>query len=568
MEKSGKFNLNNCKTPNLKSKISINHEKIRLNKKIINLEENLSYCNNELNIYKNEIDSLNKQLVILGERYNKCLEDNKIYVDNINNNNIELNNYKLEKNDFNNTIKKYTAKINLCDKKIQKLLEEKKDIYDEKEDILKTKEELKNSDKTILKSKILDKIIKKKEIVLPALIRNYRNKIESILNMYKKYYETWLNIFIEDWNGDKNNIFSLSGNRNIDILKKFGYNTNFLKNGIPDKIIEEPNDGWKLYNSESLNFIIKDYICFKNILLKSCPGCDDFVINKGIDISIKNLFDAVSICIPSNYNSNEEQVQLLNSNYSNSNYWSNYKDNIDKSIICSKNIITIKDKINDLENMSNDINCFLNNMDNYFEDFILETINYKKMESLWDKILHENQKIYDIISKQFTNISENCFLKDHIFIQVDFVKFIDKKEIIQWIREVPLVYFDSISGPLVFGDFKTYDVTNYLITNINGYVDLNEEKTYQLAGEYGNLFKRNIDESNMCDNINIILKQTNNVPINDRWEVIKTSDQYRSEILNKDIFNISKININFTNILNDYTKFKILFCSDFEYINM
>jgi len=568
MEKSGKFNLNNCKTPNLKSKISINHEKIRLNKKIINLEENLSYCNNELNIYKNKIDSLNKQLVILGERYNKCLEDNKIYVDNINNNNIELNNYKLEKNDFNNTIKKYTAKINLCDKKIQKLLEEKKDIYDEKEDILKTKEELKNSDKTILKSKILDKIIKKKEIVLPALIRNYRNKIESILNMYKKYYETWLNIFIEDWNGDKNNIFSLSGNRNIDILKKFGYNTNFLKNGIPDKIIEEPNDGWKLYNSESLNFIIKDYICFKNILLKSCPGCDDFVINKGIDISIKNLFDAVSICIPSNYNSNEEQVQLLNSNYSNSNYWSNYKDNIDKSIICSKNIITIKDKINDLENMSNDINCFLNNMDNYFEDFILETINYKKMESLWDKILHENQKIYDIISKQFTNISENCFLKDHIFIQVDFVKFIDKKEIIQWIREVPLVYFDSISGPLVFGDFKTYDVTNYLITNINGYVDLNEEKTYQLAGEYGNLFKRNIDESNMCDNINIILKQTNNVPINDRWEVIKTSDQYRSEILNKDIFNISKININFTNILNDYTKFKILFCSDFEYINM
>ena len=568
MEKSGKFNLNNCKTPNLKSKISINHEKIRLNKKIINLEENLSYCNNELNIYKNKINSLNKQLVILGERYNKCLEDNKIYVDNINNNNIELNNYKLEKNDFNNTIKKYTAKINLCDKKIQKLLEEKKDIYDEKEDILKTKEELKNSDKTILKSKILDKIIKKKEIVLPALIRNYRNKIESILNMYKKYYETWLNIFIEDWNGDKNNIFSLSGNRNIDILKKFGYNTNFLKNGIPDKIIEEPNDGWKLYNSESLNFIIKDYICFKNILLKSCPGCDDFVINKGIDISIKNLFDAVSICIPSNYNSNEEQVQLLNSNYSNSNYWSNYKDNIDKSIICSKNIITIKDKINDLENMSNDINCFLNNMDNYFEDFILETINYKKMESLWDKILHENQKIYDIISKQFTNISENCFLKDHIFIQVDFVKFIDKKEIIQWIREVPLVYFDSISGPLVFGDFKTYDVTNYLITNINGYVDLNEEKTYQLAGEYGNLFKRNIDESNMCDNINIILKQTNNVPINDRWEVIKTSDQYRSEILNKDIFNISKININFTNILNDYTKFKILFCSDFEYINM
>ena len=120
---------------------------------------------------------------------------------------------------------------------------------------------------------------------------------------------------------------------------------------------------------------------------------------------------------------------------------------------------------------------------------------------------------------------------------------------IQWIREVPLVYFDSTSGPLVFGDFKTYDVTNYLITNINGYVDLNEEKTYQLAGEYGNLFKRTIDESNMCDNINIILKQTNNVPINDRWEVIKTSDQYRSEILNKDIFNISKINSLKTKIL-------------------
>ena len=536
METTGKFNLNKSKKKSI-SNISLNHEKIRLNKKIITLEEQLNLNNEQLNKSQDENSSLNEQLIILAERYNKCLNENKIFVNNINRNQSELTKYRLEDKNHNEIIENYNIKIKELEININNLLKE-------------------TEDNIKIKSNIFSNIKSKKEIILPSLIRNFKNKIINILSILNKYYKTWLQIFINDWNGDNTNIFSLGSNRTLEILKKFGYNTIFLKNNIPNKIIEEPINGWKISDKESLNYIIKDYIYFSNILLKSCPGCDNFVINKNINISIKTLFDAVSICTPENYDSNIDQLQLLNSNYSNAKFWSNYKDIIDKTIICSKNIVTINNIIDNLSIINDNITKLLDNIENNFQNIIIETSNYIKIESIWETILNDYKNIYTIISDELLKLSNNNYLKDHIFIQVDFIKLIDKNNIIQWIREIPLLYTDSINGPNVFQEYNSYNVTKYLITNIDGNINSKENETYQLAGDYANLFK---DESN---------QQINKIPIHDRFEVIKSSDEYRTEILNKDVFDISKINILFDNISNEYNKLKNLFLTDFEYINM
>ena len=558
MNKSGKFKLNESTNLKNKSSIVINHEQIRLTSTIKNLETLLLQRENEILNINEDKKSLDRQLSLLGNRYTEIVEKTKI-LNNRNNRETSLaTRYKLDLEKVQVNLDKCKELIIIKKEEIKQLKTDKKVLFDEKADILITKKELTDSNKIILRSSVMERMKVKKQVILPSILKNFQKEINKILNEFQSYNNYWLNIFTNDWKGTRSNVFSLSGNRSIEILKKFGYTQNFQKNGIPFKKITEPFDGWVLSDTKSIDYLVKDYISFSNILPKSCPGCDDFVLDKNIDLPLKTLFDAVNTSIPGkSINNSENQQLIINSSYNNYKYWSNCKEIIDKCVVCSNNIVDLNDKLKNINKLNSCLSTLFDNINDILEEYLLIEDDYDKMKILLKELLKEVSKIYDLISNQFFEIKNYDYNRDNIFVQVDCVSKIDKLNVIQWIRQVPLVYGDPIFGPNVF-QIPEYNPIEYLIANKNG--DLSnhdDDKTYQLAGDLGNEFFITTD------------KQDNKVHINDRWEIIKTSEEFQDDIINfQEESNINNIILYFKNIIDFNTKLDSLFTCELDNLNL
>ena len=558
MDINGKFRLNESSNLINKSSIVVNHEQIRLNKTIDNLKILLLQKDNELvNINEDKI-SLDRQLLILGSNYTE-LQDEINILNNRNTRETSLaNRYKLDLDKIQANLDKCKELNKKKKEEIKQLKSDKKALFDEKADILITKKELTDSKKVILRSSVTERMKVKKQVILPSVLKNFQKEINKILNEFKIYYNNWLKNFVNNWKGDNSNILSLSSNRSIEILKKFGYNQNFQKNGIPFKKIIQPSDGWILYDIKSIDYLVKDYSCFHNILPKSCPGCDDFVLDKNIDLPLKTLFDAVNTSIPGNsFNNFDNQELIIDSSYNNYKYWSNCKEIIDKCVVCSNNIVDLNDKLKNINKLNSCLSTLFDNINDILEEYLLIEDDYDKMKILLKELLKEVSKIYDLISNQFFEIKNYDYNRDNIFVQVDCVSKIDKLNVIQWIRQVPLVYGDPIFGPNVF-QIPEYNPIEYLIANKNG--DLSnhdDDKTYQLAGDLGNEFFITTD------------KQDNKVHINDRWEIIKTSEEFQDDIINfQEESNINNIILYFKNIIDFNTKLDSLFTCELDNLNL
>ena len=558
MDINGKFRLNESSNLINKSSIVVNHEQIRLNKTIDNLKILLLQKDNELvNINEDKI-SLDRQLLILGSNYTE-LQDEMNILNNRNTRETSLaNRYKLDLDKIQANLDKCKELNKKKKEEIKQLKSDKKALFDEKADILITKKELTDSKKVILRSSVTERMKVKKQVILPSVLKNFQKEINKILNEFKIYYNNWLKNFVNNWKGDNSNILSLSSNRSIEILKKFGYNQNFQKNGIPFKKIIQPSDGWILYDIKSIDYLVKDYSCFHNILPKSCPGCDDFVLDKNIDLPLKTLFDAVNTSIPGNsFNNFNNQELIIDSSYNNYKYWSNCKEIIDKCVVCSNNIVDLNDKLKNINKLNSCLSTLFDNINDILEEYLLIEDDYDKMKILLKELLKEVSKIYDLISNQFFEIKNYDYNRDNIFVQVDCVSKIDKLNVIQWIRQVPLVYGDPIIGPNVF-QIPEYNPIEYLIANKNG--DLSnhdDDKTYQLAGDLGNEFFITTD------------KQDNKVHINDRWEIIKTSEEFQDDIINfQEESNINNIILYFKNIIDFNTKLDSLFTCELDNLNL
>jgi len=463
MDINGKFRLNESSNLINKSSIVVNHEQIRLNKTIDNLKILLLQKDNELvNINEDKI-SLDRQLLILGSNYTE-LQDEMNILNNRNTRETSLaNRYKLDLDKIQANLDKCKELNKKKKEEIKQLKTDKKALFDEKADILITKKELTDSKKVILRSSVTERMKVKKQVILPSVLKNFQKEINKILNEFKIYYNNWLKNFVNNWKGDNSNILSLSSNRSIEILKKFGYNQNFQKNGIPFKKIIQPSDGWILYDIKSIDYLVKDYSCFHNILPKSCPGCDDFVLDKNIDLPLKTLFDAVNTSIPGNsFNNFNNQELIIDSSYNNYKYWSNCKEIIDKCVVCSNNIVDLNDKLKNINKLNSCLSTLFDNINDILEEYLLIEDDYDKMKILLKELLKEVSKIYDLISNQFFEIKNYDYNRDNIFVQVDCVSKIDKLNVIQWIRQVPLVYGDPIIGPNVF-QIPEYNPIEYLI---------------------------------------------------------------------------------------------------------
>jgi len=562
MDINGKFRLNESSNLINKSSIVVNHEQIRLNKTIDNLKILLLQKDNELvNINEDKI-SLDRQLLILGSNYTE-LQDEINILNNRNTRETSLaNRYKLDLDKIQANLDKCKELNKKKKEEIKQLKSDKKALFDEKADILITKKELTDSKKVILRSSVTERMKVKKQVILPSVLKNFQKEINKILNEFKIYYNNWLKNFVNNWKGDNSNILSLSSNRSIEILKKFGYNQNFQKNGIPFKKIIQPSDGWILYDIKSIDYLVKDYSCFHNILPKSCPGCDDFVLDKNIDLPLKTLFDAVNTSIPGNsFNNFDNQELIIDSSYNNYKYWSNCKEIIDKCVVCSNNIVDLNDKLKNINKLNSCLSTLFDNINDILEEYLLIEDDYDKMKILLKELLKEVSKIYDLISNQFFEIKNYDYNRDNIFVQVDCVSKIDKLNVIQWIRQVPLVYGDPIIGPNVF-QIPEYNPIEYLIANKNG--DLSnhdDDKTYQLAGDLGNEFFITTDKQDK--------KQDNKVHINDRWEIIKTSEEFQDDIINfQEESNINNIILYFKNIIDFNTKLDSLFTCELDNLNL
>jgi len=562
MDINGKFRLNESSNLINKSSIVVNHEQIRLNKTIDNLKILLLQKDNELvNINEDKI-SLDRQLLILGSNYTE-LQDEMNILNNRNTRETSLaNRYKLDLDKIQANLDKCKELNKKKKEEIKQLKTDKKALFDEKADILITKKELTDSKKVILRSSVTERMKVKKQVILPSVLKNFQKEINKILNEFKIYYNNWLKNFVNNWKGDNSNILSLSSNRSIEILKKFGYNQNFQKNGIPFKKIIQPSDGWILYDIKSIDYLVKDYSCFHNILPKSCPGCDDFVLDKNIDLPLKTLFDAVNTSIPGNsFNNFNNQELIIDSSYNNYKYWSNCKEIIDKCVVCSNNIVDLNDKLKNINKLNSCLSTLFDNINDILEEYLLIEDDYDKMKILLKELLKEVSKIYDLISNQFFEIKNYDYNRDNIFVQVDCVSKIDKLNVIQWIRQVPLVYGDPIIGPNVF-QIPEYNPIEYLIANKNG--DLSnhdDDKTYQLAGDLGNEFFITTDKQDK--------KQDNKVHINDRWEIIKTSEEFQDDIINfQEESNINNIILYFKNIIDFNTKLDSLFTCELDNLNL
>ena len=614
MNKSGKFKLNESTNLKNKSSIVINHEQIRLTSTIKNLETLLLQRENEILNINEDKKSLDRQLSLLGNRYTEIVEKTKI-LNNRNNRETSLaTRYKLDLEKVQVNLDKCKELIIIKKEEIKQLKTDKKVLFDEKADILITKKELTDSNKIILRSSVMERMKVKKQVILPSILKNFQKEINKILNEFQSYNNYWLNIFTNDWKGTRSNIFSLSGNRSIEILKKFGYTQNFQKNGIPFKKITEPSNGWVLSDTKSIDYLVKDYICFSNILPKSCPGCDDFVLDKNIDISLKTLFDAVNTCIPGkSINNSENQQLIINSSYNNYKYWSNCKEIIDKCKLCSNNIVYLNNKLTKINKLNDHISSSFDDIDDILQDYLLIENDQEKMKILWKELLDKVSIIYDLILNEFFELNKYDYNRDNIFIQVDCVSKIDKLNVIQWIRQVPLVYNNPITGPLVFHTNKSpeYNPIEYLIANKSGVLGELPE-TYQLAGDLGNIFNTQPDSINLkcsqikqlnefiqdgCDDyiktlfnkifinfenilnncdgpdidkdIELIYKQDTNVPINDRWEIIKTSEELQDDIINlQEESNIVNINLYFKNIIDLNSKLHSLFICELDNLNL
>ena len=558
MDINGKFRLNESSNLINKSSIVVNHEQIRLNKTIDNLKILLLQKDNELvNINEDKI-SLDRQLLILGSNYTE-LQDEINILNNRNTRETSLaNRYKLDLDKIQANLDKCKELNKKKKEEIKQLKTDKKALFDEKADILITKKELTDSKKVILRSSVTERMKVKKQVILPSVLKNFQKEINKILNEFKIYYNNWLKNFVNNWKGDNSNILSLSSNRSIEILKKFGYNQNFQKNGIPFKKIIQPSDGWILYDIKSIDYLVKDYSCFHNILPKSCPGCDDFVLDKNIDLPLKTLFDAVNTSIPGNsFNNFDNQELIIDSSYNNYKYWSNCKEIIDKCVVCSNNIVDLNDKLKNINKLNSCLSTLFDNINDILEEYLLIEDDYDKMKILLKELLKEVSKIYDLISNQFFEIKNYDYNRDNIFVQVDCVSKIDKLNVIQWIRQVPLVYGDPIIGPNVF-KIPEYNPIEYLIANKNGDLSNHDDnKTYQLAGDLGNEFFITTD------------KQDNKVHINDRWEIIKTSEEFQDDIINfQEESNINNIILYFKNIIDFNTKLDSLFTCELDNLNL
>jgi len=562
MDINGKFRLNESSNLINKSSIVVNHEQIRLNKTIDNLKILLLQKDNELvNINEDKI-SLDRQLLILGSNYTE-LQDEMNILNNRNTRETSLaNRYKLDLDKIQANLDKCKELNKKKKEEIKQLKSDKKALFDEKADILITKKELTDSKKVILRSSVTERMKVKKQVILPSVLKNFQKEINKILNEFKIYYNNWLKNFVNNWKGDNSNILSLSSNRSIEILKKFGYNQNFQKNGIPFKKIIQPSDGWILYDIKSIDYLVKDYSCFHNILPKSCPGCDDFVLDKNIDLPLKTLFDAVNTSIPGNsFNNFNNQELIIDSSYNNYKYWSNCKEIIDKCVVCSNNIVDLNDKLKNINKLNSCLSTLFDNINDILEEYLLIEDDYDKMKILLKELLKEVSKIYDLISNQFFEIKNYDYNRDNIFVQVDCVSKIDKLNVIQWIRQVPLVYGDPIIGPNVF-QIPEYNPIEYLIANKNGDLSNHDDnKTYQLAGDLGNEFFITTDKQDK--------KQDNKVHINDRWEIIKTSEEFQDDIINfQEESNINNIILYFKNIIDFNTKLDSLFTCELDNLNL
>jgi len=88
-----------------------------------------------------------------------------------------------------------------------------------------------------------------------------------------------------------------------------------------------------------------------------------------------------------------------------------------------------------------------------------------------------------------------------------------------------------------------------------------DDKTYQLAGDLGNEFFITTDKQDK--------KQDNKVHINDRWEIIKTSEEFQDDIINfQEESNINNIILYFKNIIDFNTKLDSLFTCELDNLNL
>lgn len=516
MNCDGNYNINNKINNNCKSTV-INHENNRLNETITELNK--------------KIETMEKSYNILNDLYlnnNKKLNDTSIELNNLNNHNKKLN----EQNNINLSINnKYYHKYNAIKNELDvlkiennKINSDYKNIVSENNNLLNNHKLLTDPKSIISKNKINDIINIKKQFLINNIYVKYIKNINNFIDNLLIYYNKWLELFNKNWIGEKNNVLSLSNNRNIQLIEYFGGKIYLDENNIPIKKIIKPIDGWKLIKDKNILYrVISDYMTYYNILPKSIPGFNNFYNKNKNNI----LFDIIS-----SYLNNTESIHIndfLNSEYIDAKYWSNYLDNFNKSIVCSDNIININNIIKKLNNIKIDILNLSSNIDNTLNKFILTDVNNFMKD--WNNILNKIDTINDIIIKENNKYNDTRakYKIDYLFIQIDYIKYIDKDFIINLLHK---------------------SIINDISNNINKYYLTNNSNELK-------------DIINFIEN-NSVDQNINNISFNDNWLIIKSADEYRYNIYNSDenidnniistIYNnisLNKYNIDniFTNII-------------------
>ena len=96
MQNSGNYNLDKNDNYVKRSSIVVNHEQLRLNTNIKKLENEVYLCKNEILISNEEKESLNRQLIMLGNRHTKLIEEAKLLTSINNRENTLTNRCKLD----------------------------------------------------------------------------------------------------------------------------------------------------------------------------------------------------------------------------------------------------------------------------------------------------------------------------------------------------------------------------------------------------------------------------------------------------------------------------------------
>ena len=502
MDINGNYNINNNNKNNNKS-IVIKHENKRLEDLIDKLKSKLennqilyNNLNTKCNEYQRKIDISIKEINRLNLENQKLVEKNNT---NSNVNNKYYHEYNKIKND-----------INILKTRNKELEYNYKNIVVENNNLLNNNKLLTDPKSVISKNKINEILNLKKQYLINNIYKSYRENINNYIDNLINEYTNWLNIFRKNWTGDKDNILSLSNDRNIQLIKYFGGKLSLDENNIPIKKIIIPNNEWILTNDkEILCQVILDYITYSNILPKSIPGCNNFY-NESKD---NYIFDVISSCIL-----NKDDIyteDFFNSKYVNAKYWSNYLDNFNKSIVCSDNIINLNNKISELKKIKLDLLNLFKKIDDKLNKFIITDVNYFIKD--WNDILKDLDIVNDIITEENTIYNELSlkFNKDEIYIQIDYAKCINKEYIIQWLRKYSIDEKKCNNNNIYF-------ITD-VISNIKNYVNYIEN--------------------------NKLKKKINNTSIYDNWLIIKTADEYRNNIDINDNINSSILSTLINNIL-------------------